>query len=484
MGDRELRLLRQTLRAIDFGPSFLTKLARTGERLDDALRTPIRIWHARRMPEPAAIATRLFVLGDSVAGDELRRAFGDAADLVVRGLAEKHGEGWVSRVTMAFSGDGCLVGDRSRGEPTGVPPLGGGTLTLLAAAAPHERVENALDLGCGAGAVALALATRAARVVATDVSARALALARINACINGVANVEWREGDLFEPVAGEQFDLIASQPPFIACPPGCAPSVYAHGGPRGDELVMRALSAAADHIAPRGRLVLLADVPIVDEDPLEERLRDVARDEGLRIVVLQSPPKNLDEYCVFHAAVDHPLLDEGFTQAVLAQREHLERLRIRGIALSLFVAQPAPKAPFVTIVPVRHPGDARITSVAVDRILAAHSLAHAEEAPILGSRLRWPEGSRLASQPLPPDAGGSSLLVHLPPDRPQWPIVLDERTASVVSRITRSASVLDAARALARDEDMPLEQCVALVVAGAREALSRGALEVEQHAAG
>lgn len=76
-----------------------------------------------------------------------------------------------------------------------------------------------LDLCTGSGAIAVSLAREypAAHVIATELSAEAAAIARSNATRNRVAErVEVREGDLFAPVAGERFDLIASNPPYIA----------------------------------------------------------------------------------------------------------------------------------------------------------------------------------------------------------------------------------------------------------------------------
>jgi len=74
------------------------------------------------------------------------------------------------------------------------------------------------DLGTGTGAIALAIAFERplAQVVATDASAAALAVARRNADALGLSRVAFREGDWFGPLAGERFDLIASNPPYIA----------------------------------------------------------------------------------------------------------------------------------------------------------------------------------------------------------------------------------------------------------------------------
>jgi release factor glutamine methyltransferase len=77
---------------------------------------------------------------------------------------------------------------------------------------------SVLDLGTGTGVIALSLALEGSfdTVVATDVSSVALELARENAEANGIATVDFREGDLFAPLhAGERFDIIVSNPPYV-----------------------------------------------------------------------------------------------------------------------------------------------------------------------------------------------------------------------------------------------------------------------------
>jgi release factor glutamine methyltransferase len=83
---------------------------------------------------------------------------------------------------------------------------------------PEGKPLRIADLGTGSGAIALALAHErpAARVVAVDASAAALEVARGNARALGIGNVEFREGDWLQPLAGETFDLVASNPPYIA----------------------------------------------------------------------------------------------------------------------------------------------------------------------------------------------------------------------------------------------------------------------------
>jgi release factor glutamine methyltransferase len=82
-----------------------------------------------------------------------------------------------------------------------------------------ERAWRVLDVGTGSGAIALSLARERpnARIVATDVSPEALQIARLNADELQVGeSVRFREGSLFDPVRGERFELIVSNPPYLA----------------------------------------------------------------------------------------------------------------------------------------------------------------------------------------------------------------------------------------------------------------------------
>ena len=148
------------------------------------------------------------------------------------------------------------------------------TETLVTAAL--ERLPDAeaelrvLDVGTGSGAVALALATERpkARVVATDLSAAALALAGRNAERLGLADrVAFAEGDLFEPLTGERFDLVISNPPYIGRGEADSlapelrhePESALYAGADGLEVLRRLVAEASDHLEAGGVLALEID---------------------------------------------------------------------------------------------------------------------------------------------------------------------------------------------------------------------------------
>jgi release factor glutamine methyltransferase len=139
----------------------------------------------------------------------------------------------------------------------GVQPPKAGSLFFCRhlGAQPGERV---LEIGAGLGLAAVLAARAGARVVATDIVPAAVETIRANAALNGVA-LDVRLGDLYAPVAGERFDLIASNPPQMPTPPGRerADTVAAadNGGHDGWELLDRIIAGAPAHLGPGGRLV-------------------------------------------------------------------------------------------------------------------------------------------------------------------------------------------------------------------------------------
>ncbi len=149
--------------------------------------------------------------------------------------------------------------------------------TSLAQLTLREPVGSALDLGTGCGVQAIHLARHAERVVATDVNRRALTIARFNAALNGVADsVDVRDGSFFEPVRGERFDLITTNPPFVISPALRHELgerlVYRDSGLPGDRVVEDIVRAAPAHLNPGGWCQVLANWVITTDRDWDERL--------------------------------------------------------------------------------------------------------------------------------------------------------------------------------------------------------------------
>jgi SAM-dependent methyltransferase len=106
---------------------------------------------------------------------------------------------------------------RGRSRKDYVPGLNNAAETM-AALLVRRPCGTALDVGTGCGVVALIAARYSGRVVATDVNPRALGFGRLGAALNAIENVEWREGSLFEPVRGEEYDSVLCNAPFVVSP--------------------------------------------------------------------------------------------------------------------------------------------------------------------------------------------------------------------------------------------------------------------------
>ncbi len=232
------------------------------------LETLIRLFLLQR-PVPLDAAERALPgLVDRMAAEGiLERSVGEvAARLDCRPYAADDTELWVvSDLTPGLDGGPQLVG------PDHVLGISAAS-TSLAQLTIREPVGAALDLGTGCGVQALHLAGHAARVVATDVNRRALDIARFNAALNELDAIEVREGSYFEPVAGERYDLIATNPPFVISPGTGERLVYRDSGMPGDRVVEHIVREAPGHLAEGGWCQVLANWAIEAGRPWDERL--------------------------------------------------------------------------------------------------------------------------------------------------------------------------------------------------------------------
>ncbi|MGP5163344.1 DUF7059 domain-containing protein [Arthrobacter rhombi] len=175
-------------------------------------------------------------------------------------------ETWIASDLGAHQRPGPLRHDHVLG-------VGRASVTL-AQAVIRRPVEKALDLGTGSGIQLFYLLTHCQQIVATDISERALAFARFNLLLNHQTlgldpqrledRVQLRHGSLLEPVAGEEFDLVVSNPPFVITPRRETERAedrytYRDGGMPGDSLVESLVRGLPAVLAPGGTAQLLAN---------------------------------------------------------------------------------------------------------------------------------------------------------------------------------------------------------------------------------
>ncbi len=265
---------------------------RWGADADAALHRGHRVPALRECADDSALSTlaRFFVLNTTVSRDALDAALptlhvagalklglGDddvrssgsgirpLLDLRPYSFIDQHGIGawWIASDLGEVALGHALRSDHVLGV--------GGASATLSGLMMQEPVHSALDMGTGCGIQAMHAARHSGRVVATDISARALKIARLNAAVNGIGNIEFRLGSLFEPVKGERFDHIVSNPPFVITPRAeSVPSYeYRDGGMVGDELVETVVRGAAEHLGEGGIAQLLGNWEYRADDALQ-----------------------------------------------------------------------------------------------------------------------------------------------------------------------------------------------------------------------
>lgn len=346
----------------------------------------------------------------------------------------------------------------------------GVTTTELAWALPRPPGRRVLDVGTGSGVLGLLAAAQGAQVVATDLSPRACAFASSSAGLNGLA-VDVRGGSLLEPVAGERFDLVVSQPPFIPRPDDVPGSTWLHGGRDGDELALTLLAGLPAVLAPGGAAVLRVD--LVPTRSRSQQLQAVAGLEALDVVVVSWPGGTRDQIAYGYGSLEDPVFGDRYGRVATSYLRHLESTGVERVRAALvLVRRRSGGRPVVGDIET----NAALRWDDLQARVAGLALAEEGDAALLRSRVAAPAGARVTwEQDLTGDLEVAHLLRH-PPGGPLVDVLLDEHTSLLLQLAAGGRPVATLLAGFAEQLGQPVEEVAAAALARVRDALRRGQL--------
>jgi SAM-dependent methyltransferase len=193
---------------------------------------------------PATLA-KLFRLGSPAAAGDATSALAPVAldTLLQTGLAELDDDVVRPLARISAYGGTLIASDLQRSpDPPDFVPGPNPAASRVERLTIRRPVRSALDVGAGSGLQALLAAAHSERVVAVEINERALDYNRFSAVLNGVSNMDIRHGSWFEPVAGERFDLIVANPPYVVSPGSDV--LYRDSGLPGDAVSRKLLEEA------------------------------------------------------------------------------------------------------------------------------------------------------------------------------------------------------------------------------------------------
>jgi methylase of polypeptide subunit release factors len=233
-------------------------------------------------------------------------------------------EGWLCSDRVPLDGERCQPADDF---VLGASPAS----TTLALLALRDPVARALDLGTGCGVQTLHLSDHCAQIVATDLNLRAVELAQLTLGLNQV-RADLRAGSLYQPVSGELFDQIVTNPPYVMSPPATSHLVYRETGFAADALVREVVVGGAERLSPGGTLQVLGNWALTSAD-WQDRLAAWVEPTGCDALIVQRERLDVHEYIEVWLADAGMTGTPGYLEAYRDWKEYFDSLGIKAVGM-------------------------------------------------------------------------------------------------------------------------------------------------------
>jgi methylase of polypeptide subunit release factors len=451
------------------------------------------MWPALRATgdgSPLETLVRLFLLGTTESEKAVARAFPRAglAAALASGALERDGAEVRAALDIRPHADDAneylvvsdLDSDTRPGPVRQDHVLGIGQASItLAGAVIREQTGSVMDLGTGCGIQALHAFSHSASIVATDTNPRALALAGATARLNGQC-WDLRHGSLFDPVEGDRFDLIISNPPFVIGT-GIQQYSYRDSGIAGDGVCQALVAGMPAHLQPGGTAQMLANWIVRDHSDWRERVGGWVYATGCDAWVVQREMADPAEYIALW------LKDAGEVggQATTTAAEWLDYFaaeRVTAIGMGMItLRRSGSDDPDVVLDEITGAGE-EVTGPEAAAFLARRAwLRDASDEALLGTRLSLAPSVILERQSLAAREGWSTVLRLLRrPGGPGATLQVDDWGQSLLSGCTGDLPLAVLLDLMATAHGLDIEALARNVLPTIRVCITRGLLDAAQ----
>ncbi len=290
----------------------------------------IPLWEYKfRDNSPLSLLVRLFLLGVKVKETLLKEIFAseEIKELTRMDILKiSHENEITSQIKIFPFNKYIFICDFNKPDHVEEPVYSPGIeSTILTEAMIKQSCNTVLDLGTGTGILAILASEYSKRVVGVDVNPRAVYFAKLNLFLNGIDNVEFRLGSLYDSVNSESFDQITASLPFEIC--SSTAKVYRDGGEYGDKILKDLLSGIKKHLSKNGYCQIITRLSEFEGFSHEGYIRKFARENNFDTLLLLN--SGCDPYSLARGVNRGALRDyEKYRKKIFDYLDHLQKIEL------------------------------------------------------------------------------------------------------------------------------------------------------------